>query len=208
MNFDKIPLLTTTAHEAYAELSVSDGIKIPSELEKILANASTRRKNGVIVTVPSKGKGLCGRYVGVEGTAWPVSLPAMPALDFGLTQDVETSLTYWHTLRMISGFGDVACLYINDQTCPPGFQFAGYDCGYYANEYDNFSAILHELLRAKNSRFSDFTSKLNAYGLFGLQEDALEFMRVVLNDGAFQEENGGCLEELSVIKVFVHVQSP
>lgn len=200
---DKTPLLATTAHEAYAELSVIDDIKIPLELESVLAGASTRRTNGVIVTVPSNGKWFYGRYIGVEGTAWPISWPTMPVLSFGMARDVDTSLEYWRTLRKISGFGDAVCLYLNGRTCPHGFQFAGFDCGYYANEHDNLSVILHELLLANDCRFTGFTSKLNAYGLFGSHEDALEFMHVVLNDDNFLEEYGGCVEALSVIKVFV-----
>lgn len=208
LNLDNIPLLMTTAHEAYAELSVSDGIKIPFELEEALVGTSTRRKNGAIVTLPSRGEGLYGRqYVGVEGTAWPVPLPTMPARSFGLAWDVETTLAYWNALKTIPGFGDAICLYLNGQTCLNGFRFAGFDCGYYGNENDNLSVILNELLLTKNSRFADFKSKLNAYGLFDLYEDAVEFMRVALKDDAFHEEYGGCLEELSVIKVSVHVLS-
>lgn len=177
------------------------------------AMTTSKGSGGIIVSVPSDTNGaschscLKGkRYIGIEGSVWPVQLPVMPVLSMGMMQDdnLDACISYWCEIVSKTGFDDAVCLFIGGDAESSEFVFAGFDCGYYVNEYDHLSLIHDELLLGGRFDLDRFRGRLNSCCLFGTRADAASFMNVVNEDNAFRLKYGGCLDELSVVKIFIH----
>jgi hypothetical protein len=121
-------------------------------------------------------------YLGVEGEAWPDIAMPLPRLQDGLAyfDEIEECETYLKTAKSIFRTDVVNFLLIGDSKVEEilGFQFAGYDCGYYLGEYNNYSALYDDLVVRTIDELSSFKLKLNSHLLFTSVDDAQAFLGV------------------------------
>ena len=210
---DGTPLLISTAHEQYAQLFVIDDSCVDGTLESVLNRAAQKGPCGLLVNVPaqsssdSQNRGL--GYIGIEGEGWPVDLPDMPPLSFGLAREEAcvSSVSYWLSLMGVKGFEAARLLYLGEQPPCEDFCHIGFDLGYYSNETDNLSLILNELHRRTIPSLVEFRSQLNRYGLFPTFELATGFMQRFLSEPILKDSYRGCVQDLSIVKVHFYRSS-
>ncbi len=207
---DGTPLLISTAHEQYAQLSVIDDSCIDDTLEFVLTRAAQKGPCGLLVNVPaqsssdSHNRGLT--YVGIEGEGWPIDMPNMPPLSFGLAPEEAyvSSVSYWRSLMRVKGFEAARLLYLGEKPPCADFCHIGFDLGYYSNETDNLSLVLSELYLRTIPSLAEFRSQLNRYGLFPTFELATGFMQRFLSEPLLKDSYRGCLQDVSIVKIYCY----
>ena len=204
---DGTPILFSTAHEQYAQLSVADYMRVDVALEAVLKESSREGICGLVVTCPAgvpACRGQKATYIGIEGNGWPVEMADMPIVSFGLApvSECERSVSYWRRLMHVRGFEDAKLLCIGCQPPGEGFSPIGFDCGYYSNEEDNFSLILNELHLRTIPSLVSYKSQLNEYGLMASHAATADFMRRALSEPVLRDLYRGCLEDLSIVQVY------
>ncbi|HYC93583.1 MAG TPA: hypothetical protein VEO54_30535 [Thermoanaerobaculia bacterium] len=118
------------------------------------------------------------RYRGFDGHAWPGNLVNDVELIDGLAplSELDKLLPYW------KGIGDAAvdlvyCSFGEDPELS-GFQFLGFDAGYFCSEYLHYSIVLNEVLYGSASVMTAFAAELNEHLLFDTEARAQALLTV------------------------------
>jgi hypothetical protein len=144
-------------------------------------------------------------YKGIEGEAWPeIGIPT-PLLKDGLASidDASFCTQYWRFLLQKYPSSTINYLLVGDTNASQedGYEFIGFDCGYYLSEYNNFSAIYNDVIIRPLDGLQAFRDKLNQHLLFDNVKDANSFLMLrdkLCKDGMPLEDD----EQICIFKLF------
>ena len=198
-------LFSTTAHEGYARVDFDGEDEMAVLLNNVLlgAKVSSGQLGGILVGEPAEAWN-CG-YVGLEGTFWQV-----PGVDFGWSlkrgrlslKELDAAIDYFSRARALHPQGRIVCLALGESRPDTRFRFVGYDCGFYNNEYDNYSAILDcQMNPEKGNLRNGCPAQLNEYGLFDNIDLAHAFARKFACRGC-------CSDQEVVVPCAIHLYKP
>ena len=111
-------------------------------------------------------------------------------------------IKYWQCLKCVKGSEGARLIYLGNRPPCQNSSPLGFDCGYYSNEFDNFSLIFNELHLRINPRLAGFKKQLNKNGLFPTREVAEDFMLNALSIDDLRLLYKGCIDDLSIVKVY------
>lgn len=120
------------------------------------------------------GLHLNGRsYRGFDGIAWPGNSLAEFSLRNGLASEDQLPklLAYYDKI----GPPDLDLVYCSSEMDDlPGFEFVGYDLGYYESEFNHFSVLLNEVVFGSLLQLTKFRASLNECLLLMSDDDTDE----------------------------------